>query len=415
MEERRYVVIADDLTGSNDTGIQFLEAGYRSLVILDPAELSSLEDHGATVVDTESRNAAAAEAARVMGAVADYLEPMRGRRIVYKKVDSTLRGNIAVEVAVLEHRLGLPVTVFAPAYPRNGRTVRDGLLLLDGVPVAETEMGRDPRKPVVTSSLQKTLRGEEGWETVRHVARDAIRNGYIPRILSEAGGRGTFSFDGETEEDLRSIVAGVTEVAAPEDVLWVGSAGLAAALVTPKPVLLVVGSLSQKSVDQARYVSGRGIAHPVPVDVETLLECRDDEVRRASAAVTAILRSGRNALLSSSFDAEQSPVRRSADEAQGISRALAAIVAQVLRNVGTGGLFVTGGEVAVEVVRALGGRGVRLVREVEPGIPLVRLLGGPHDGLPVVTKAGGFGGEATMANCVDALLLNEKNRRRGIE
>ena len=181
MEERRYVVIADDLTGSNDTGIQFLEAGYRSLVILDPAELSSLEDHGATVVDTESRNAAAAEAARVMGAVADYLEPMRGRRIVYKKVDSTLRGNIAVEVAVLEHRLGLPVTVFAPAYPRNGRTVRDGLLLLDGVPVAETEMGRDPRKPVVTSSLQKTLRGEEGWETVRHVARDAIRNGYIPR------------------------------------------------------------------------------------------------------------------------------------------------------------------------------------------------------------------------------------------
>lgn len=67
------------------------------------------------------------------------------------------------------------------------------------------------------------------------------------------------------------------------------------------------------------------------------------------------------------------------------------------------GLFLTGGEVAVWVVRALGAEGIELVKEVEPGIPLVRLLEGPHAGLPMITKAGGFGVEETMASCIAEL------------
>lgn len=400
----RYIVIADDFTGANDTGIQFLKAGYKASVLLDASAIPSITGEDVVaVVDTESRNVPAKEAAIRLETVAAHIAPLRGRTIVYKKVDSTLRGNIAAETAVLRDTLHFPVTAFTPAYPKNGRTAKDGLLFLDGVPVVETEMGKDPRNPVGTSSLPETLKGASSL-AVRHVSLVEIRSGEIPEILNAEGGKGVYTFDADSDEDLRLIVNGLCSVLPPEEILWVGSAGLAEALTArPRPVLLVAGSMSPKTALQARTLLDRTDVAPVPVDVPALLEDALSEGRRLSGAISSLLRRGTSVLLATSLEEEQIETGRSADASEIVCRTLSEVVSEVLDTAAVSGLFVTGGEVAVRIVRALGATGADLGEELEPGIPLLRLRGGRFHGLPVVTKAGAFGGERTMIECFTVL------------
>jgi uncharacterized protein YgbK (DUF1537 family) len=66
-----------------------------------------------------------------------------------------------------------------------------------------------------------------------------------------------------------------------------------------------------------------------------------------------------------------------------------------------GGLIMTGGATAVGVARRLGAAGIELEGEVEAGVPVGALIGpNPY---PVVTKAGGFGGQDTLVGAVQAL------------
>lgn len=402
--DARYIVIADDFTGSNDTGIQFLKAGYEVSVILDVSAISSITDKGVViVVDTESRNVSAKEAATRLETVAAYISPLRRGGIVYKKVDSTMRGNIAIETATLRDRLNFPVTAFTPAYPKNKRIVKDGLLFLDGVPVAESEIGKDPRKPVATSSLKETLRGKSKLE-VRHISLSEIRGGKVPKILKIAGGNGAYTFDADSDNDLQLIVKGLCSVLPPEEILWVGSAGLAEALTTrSRPVLFVAGSISAKTALQARTLLDLTDVSPVPVDIHALMKDPACETRRISGAVSPLLRQGRSVLIGTSLNEEQIEAGRKGEASEVVCQTLSAAVSEILDTVDISGLFVTGGEVAVWIVRALGATGTDLVGEIEPGIPLLCLRGGRLHGLPVITKAGAFGGERTMIECFSVL------------
>ena len=74
------------------------------------------------------------------------------------------------------------------------------------------------------------------------------------------------------------------------------------------------------------------------------------------------------------------------------------------------GLVLVGGQTARLVCRRLQAQGVRIEGELEPGVPYGRLIGGVWDGLPVVTKAGGFGGPDTLLDAVRALGVSSLER-----
>ena len=67
-----------------------------------------------------------------------------------------------------------------------------------------------------------------------------------------------------------------------------------------------------------------------------------------------------------------------------------------------GAILLTGGETAIAVLRALGASGLRLAGEIEPGLALGTLAGGPFDGLVVMTKAGGFGDADALGRAWEA-------------
>lgn len=125
--EARWMAVADDLTGSADTGSPFAERGYTSCIWLHGRAPSVECD--VPVFETTSRHCTPEEAYRRVRAVIErYRRP--GDR-VFKKLDSTWKGNLGAELRALHDATGAEV-MLAPAHPRMGRTLRNGQLYVHG-------------------------------------------------------------------------------------------------------------------------------------------------------------------------------------------------------------------------------------------------------------------------------------------
>jgi D-threonate/D-erythronate kinase len=384
-------IIADDLTGAADAGVQFLRAGYRTGVVFHGAEMPAA-GLDAVSLDTDSRTRPARFAAE---RVVEAARAVRDARLFYKKLDSTLRGNVAVELAAVFRASGRERVIVAPAFPVAGRTTREGIQLVHGVPVDETEMRDDPRTPVTGSHVPTLLVPEFASVGTLHV-EDLADQGRVRLALEE---NECVVADAGCDADLEALVRAVPE---PGSVLWAGSAGLAHALggVYPgpragqaglprtqaRPVLVVVGSLSGIARQQMRRLDRE--YGEVAVEVggagawgNTVAAARHTLAERGCAVV-------------------HSPARKNQSRVP-ILGPLAEAVVRLSRGGYFGGLVLTGGSTAVKVARRLGASGIGLTGEVEAGVPMGALLGpNPY---PVITKAGGFGGPDTLVGAVEAL------------
>jgi len=310
----RYGVIADDLTGACDAGVQFAQHGLSALVWLSAAEPPACD---VLVLSTASRRDAPHIAQRKVRNALGTLA-RAGAGLIFKKIDSTLRGNIAAEVVAC----GFEETWIAPAFPAMGRQLIGGRLFLKGI---DTGVALEPQPGI--------------------------------RV-----------FDARTQDDLACIAREAS--ADPKRPLLAGSAGLAIEVAKrlgrPEAPLPPVTGRSGPAVI---YI---GSTHPVTeAQTRYLRACRDVHDYRLVPVKTL---EGRLA----------GPIARY----QGRSAA---------------GLIMTGGDTAALVCRALGVEGIRLIREALPGIAYGLIMGGRLNGTPVVTKAGGFGREDTLAVLVDAL------------
>jgi D-threonate/D-erythronate kinase len=383
-------IIADDLTGAADTGVQLARAGYRTAVAFRNAPIPPADDLDAVALDTDSRVIPAGFAAkRVMEAV----RSVRDIPIVYKKLDSTLRGPIAAELAAALGASGRDRAVVAPAFPATGRTTVEGVQLVRGVPVHETEAKDDPRTPVHEGHVP-TLLAAAFPSVVSLSAEDLADPDVIRRALENAV---CVVADAARDEDLEALVRAVPD---PSEVLWAGSAGLAVAFgrVYPGPhassaplartsrVLVVVGSLSEVSRGQLRSLEEHGCA-AAPVTKDGSGEALGSVRKALSRGTCAVL---------------HSVEERDASDAGAVVGVLSGVVDALSEEGLFDGLVLTGGETAVGVARRLGAVGIRLEGELEPGIPVGRLIGPRPYG--VITKAGAFGEAGTLVAAVETLL-----------
>lgn len=398
----RLLIIADDFTGANDTGVQLKKRGIDTSVVFDA---DCMKDHSrALVIDTESRGLNEQEAySRVFDICSRALD--QGFDFVYKKVDSTLRGNIASEIGAINNCYKPEIIVFAPAYPDNGRTTVNGVQRLDGVPISRTEIARDPKKPVKEDNIINLLKNGLN-ENVIHVGSAVLRYGCV-----NLSGSKVFTFDAEEKGDLSKVVEAVLNV--NRKTLWVGSAGLADAIlqvVKPaRPVLSVVGSVSDVSREQVNFAVSKG-AHVVRVPVASILETGETAAVVEEAA--NVLKKGKDVILVSSLLREDYNCAVSLGEMLGLNRedvsvytqnVLGDITKKVIEAVKVEGMFLTGGDTAVSVIGKLNARGSSIIQELLTGIPLMKLLGGQYDGMKVVTKAGAFGKVDALEYCINKI------------
>ena len=367
----RVLVLADDLTGAGDTVVSFARSGWTSLLSLSGGWATAPEQEAVAVtLDTRRDPRAADITAR---AVADL-----GGDHVYLKIDSTVRGRVAEQVtgALRGRRKRHPgaFAVLCPAYPAMGRTVEDGHVLVEGRPVHEGAAGRDPVTPVTRSDLRELVPGS------------AVAAGpdLAAAIRAVAADHDVVVVDAREQVDLDRLAAAVAELG--PDALPIGSAGLATALarawhdgdaVAPSlaaplgdgRTLVVVSSLhevARAQVDELRAAVARDA---LPVD---LLVTPDEHEHEDGAAE-----------------------RR--------ARTLAHEAATSLTSGGHDLLVLVGGDGAAQTLVALGATGIRVVDAPVEGVPVGTVVGGPHDGLLVATKAGGFGDRHTLTQLIRAL------------
>ncbi len=365
--------LADDLSGALDAAAAFHHAGRRVRIVLSAIDWSASEDE-VVGVTTETRNASPLVAAGIVETTIAHGRA-QGARLVYKKIDSTVRGPVAAEIGALARQMPGTRILFTPANPGVGRTVRDGVLLVRGVPVHETEFARDPVSPVTESDLR--------------------------RLLGDAGGPGLLVADAVSEADLSDAVARM--VAAGGEWVAVGSGALArpvaalgrrrervATMVeTPPfpagPVLLLCGSAHAGNRAQAAALAReRG----VPVH-----ELRISEPSAAVASAIASLQRAGGAIVMAE-DARR-------DSAM-MLRALAEATREIVAATGANRLFVTGGETAFAISRELGFGTLEFRAELESGLSLSRAstARGP---LLLAIKPGGFGTADCWVRAWDAL------------
>src|SRR5690554_571562 len=122
------IIIADDLTGANDSGVQLSKQGLKTRVYIDPlnwqdnSQSNNLFKGDVLVIDTETRDLNGQEAAEATRKIINKLQLKQSKdAIFYKKIDSTLRGNIGKELEVLMDFLDKDLCILAPSFPGNKR------------------------------------------------------------------------------------------------------------------------------------------------------------------------------------------------------------------------------------------------------------------------------------------------------
>jgi len=414
-------IIADDLTGAADSGVQLARSGYQTAVAFRGSLIPPAQDLDAVAVDTDSRPLPAGLAAK---RVVEAGHAAREAHVVYKKIDSTLRGPIGAELAAALSATRRTKVLVAPAFPSTGRTTKDGVQLVHGEPVHETGLARDPRTPVLESHIPSLLSG--AFRSIATISAAGVREG--SPVWEALNDNDCVVADAESDTDLEALVRAVPD---PSSVLWVGSAGLTQAfgkvypgprgdtlLQAPAPaarVLAVIGSVNEVARNQLHRLAEEPGVEAVSFDTAALaggLHAR--AVARATEAVRAALSGNRGVVLHSAVGEEVDRALRegpvSGDEVSGrVADALAEVVAGLSGEDLFGALVLTGGDTAVRVARELGATGILLGGEVEAGVPIGTLIG-PRP-YPVVTKAGGFGGSDTLRKAFHTLTNTRKDEK----
>ncbi|MFI6695029.1 four-carbon acid sugar kinase family protein [Streptomyces sp. NPDC050433] len=383
---RRVLALADDLSGAAETAAALHLPGR---IVLGPAATEPPAEGEALVLDLDSRQLTAEEAARtVREAVRDVVPGT----VLIKKTDSLLRGNLAPEAAA--YAQGADGLVIAPALPVAGRTVRDGVVHLHGIPLHATDAWRAETSPV-PRSVAAAL-GDLRTASVPLAAVRAPRRDLTGRLhdLVEAGLRPVC--DTETDADLDAITAAVLQLG--PGIRLMGTGGLASALgralgdadapsrdSSPegdRPLLIVVGTAEPIAVAQIAQLTEAGVRH-IALPPDLLAE-------PGAALPLPVDPSGITVV--------------SVDNSQGIRPGSARpVVAGLARSVAAvnrpADLVLTGGETARRVLDALGISRLRPVGQIHHGAVHCRTL----DGRSVVTRPGSFGDTGSLLRIARAL------------
>lgn len=403
----QFAIVADDLTGATDSGAQLVRAGYRVAVAFHDSQLPPSEDLDAVVVDTDSRQLSSESArARVTKAVAQF----KDARILYKKIDSTLRGWVAAEIGAAFLEGGRPKAMVAPAFPGNGRTTVEGVQMVHDEPVHETRFAKDPVTPVREGHVPSLL-AEAGLSEIRTL--DVRDLGQADVVRSALENSRWVVADATADDHLKSLVYAIPD---PSEVLWVGSAGLVKALGTVHPgpreeivpekatpvdrVLVVVGSTNDVSRKQLRRLEKAPGVEAIVLSAASVADGGEGCVENALREAGRCLGDGKSVALYSTD--EEVPEGGSGRVVEGLSEVVAGLSEKGLFDA----LVLTGGDTAVHVSRKLGAQGIMLEGEIESGVAVGTLIGAhPYR---VITKAGGFGGPGTLLYALHTLLGKER-------
>ena len=415
----RMGVVADDVTGSNDIGIMFAKSNYQTHIYAfeDAASFAvpkaDLRVPDILILDTNSRLDPPDVAYRKVFAATRELQEA-GCLQFHNKTCSVFRGNIGAEFDAMLDALGLEFAVVILGFPKNGRTTLDGIHYVHGRKLEDSEFRRDPIHPMRRSDLVGILQSQ----TKRKVAlitheiveqgdlalRDEIRKmrtqcQYLVLDVADQSALVTIARAVHDEP----VLCGSSAIAEELSVVWGEPQTRQQAEDLPPltglGILVVAGSLMPQTAAQIEHLQQKG-APAFVLDISQLFDPiqREAHIVSMAEAISTSLRTSRDTIFHSPNDphaletTQRAGIARSisvTESSRLISETLAEVTARVLEKTGQNRLVVAGGETSAAVCARLGVNGMRVWKEIQPGLPSCISLNNPPRML--VLKSGSFG------------------------
>lgn len=420
------IVIADDVTGANDIGIMYAKTGLTAYVYsYGRGEEQEYPPCDCLIIDTDSRFDSYETAYRK---VADAVRkaPKEGVCQYIDKQCSVFRGNIGAEFDAMLDALGEKFAVVVLGFPDNGRTTLHGIHYVYGIALADSQFCSDPVHPMTKSSLKEILEGQTK-RRVDNIFYEAYAGGIaaVRALLEEKRRCGGYCImDVRDNEDLKLLA----QVLQEERVLC-GSSALSAYLAELEAartdrtapvrkaqkgrVFCMAGSLTPQTAAQTAYMKEKG--YPViALDTRRLFDEKEKkaECRRVWEQVCSAYEAGDFCMIHSVNDARlvaetkelaaQKKIGNTAVSSM-VSAALSQISQQVIEGFQIQRIIVCGGDTSAALCAQLGIRGVKVLAEIEAGLPTCESVDAPH--YRMVLKSGSFGSREFVEKAARALLL----------
>lgn len=434
--------VADDLTGATTTGVLLARSKAKTAVFFneEAAEKGKgTENLDAILISSNSRPLPADEAYEKVKSATLSLKRM-GVKYFSKRIDTTLRGGVGVEIDAMLDQVGEDaVAVVVPAMPQSRRILVGGYSVIDGVALINTPVAQDVRTPVkenyIPRLLEKQTRRKIGLVTLDHILKGKEA---VEKTLQEKREEGceVIVVDAITLDDVETIanacIALNWNVVAVDPGPFTAKLAYGRGLIKEeapdipeeeeehgKTVLIAAGSATPVTKKQMEVLCEDPRHVRISVEPIPLINGGDealDEAFRAVHKAADMLESEQpprvilfeTALHGELLDLEREDRARGYAEgmsANRINAGLGTIISQLLEKVGQeriAGLYTTGGDTMVNVCYQMGVECIRVTDYVIPQADIGRLVGS-YDGLPVVGKGGLTGNDHTACDIVDRL------------
>lgn len=413
--------IADDFTGATDLANILVRGGMRTVqsIGVPDSDLAEFAEADAIVIALKSRTTPAASAVAESLQALAWLRERGCQQFFFKycsTFDSTAEGNIGPVTEALLDALGSDFTIACPAFPETGRTLFRGHLFVQDSLLSECGMQHHPLTPMKDANLVRVL-DEQTTGAVGLLRYDVVGQGAsaVVKRMDElrAEGVSVAIADAVSDEDLQTLgracanlplITGGSGVAQglPENFRRQGllRTGDAAAMpIIEGRAVVLAGSTSKATNGQvaAWLEAGRPAFR-----IDPLAIARGEPV--VAQAVAFADRDEAVLIYATSSPEQVAAVQRELGVEQAgamIEEALGQVAAQ-LQDKGWRRFVIAGGETSGAVVQALQVKGLRIGRQIDPGVPATVAFGGTT-ALALTLKSGNFGSVDFFAKALACL------------
>ena len=427
-------IIADDLTGANDTALQFHIQGAKTKILID-TEYVPLRNETADVwaISTESRNCSAEEAIKRIESTTKNFANRFNFEYYYKKIDSTLRGHIALETLKMLEILEYDTAIIVPAFPQEGRITVGGYHLLKGAPIGRTEIAMDPHSPIIESHVPTLLESQlndENKNCVGTIGLRTVMNGAGPilikinKLIKE--GKKLIVADATSITDIEQVMLAINKC--DKRILPVGTASGAQVLakmwfsdmeketetvkIEKLPKLIVSGTATKITAEQITKLEqsdDHDNVNFIALELKDILDGVNNDlvariINNLKSGVTVCVHTSHlianfDGFSEDSFNAELTKEKLASIITDYLGE-LTRLILEQIRVI----LITLGGETSYKCCNSIQSRVLALVDEVAPAISLCADINGQW----VVTKSGNLGKSNTLIDILDYFGFREK-------
>lgn len=439
-------IIADDLTGATTVGVLLARSGISTAAFFDTKGLENDKNLEAIVLSSDSR---ALNKALAVEKVKESLDILKSQNVIYfsKRIDTTMRGGIGFEVdAMLEELDNDTIAIMVPAMPQSNRIVVGGYSIINGVALSKTGVANDVRTPVNESYI-KSLYEKQTQRKIGQVHLKSILEGKesIKKDLinERKNGSTIIIVDAITMDDVDLIAQAILElewnVLAIDPGPFTESLAVLRGLGAKKErikkegkvdisrengkIIAAIGSATSITKKQIDMLSSKEYSISVSINPLSLINEKEAEQEIYTKSIEMIekFKNENKKVLIAETSVTTSVLNlkevefkynlKEGEAAEKINIGLGKTIRKVIENIRNDneikGLYMTGGDTMVTILRSIGAKGIRLLDYVIPQTDLGTIIGGPYQGIAIVGKGGLTGNECTAIEAVEMLYRNK--------